>query len=128
MHCSVSSYIRHLKTECQASVHTIRSYENDLALYSSYLQETQGEAADPTAVDVVRLRRYSAWLTGRGDAPSTVARRLASLRSFFRFLRREGLVPVDPSTGLRNPKQPRRLPRLLRADQVIRLREAAPID
>jgi integrase/recombinase XerC len=106
----------------------LRSYEDDLALYSSYLVEVQGPAADPTAVDSVRLRRYSAWLTGRGYAPSTVARRLASLRSFFRFLRRQGLVTSDPSAGLRNPKQARRLPRLLRVDEVIRLLETVPRD
>ena len=128
MHHSVAAFMDHLRTERQASVHTLRSYEDDLALYSSYLAEVQGTAADPTAVDSVRLRRYSAWLTGRGYAPSTVARRLASLRSFFRFLRREGLVASDPSAGLRNPKQARRLPRLLRVDEVIRLLEGVPVD
>ena len=76
----------------------------------------------------MRLRRYSAWLTGQGFAASTVARRLASLRSFFRYLRRQGLVGSDPSVGLRNPKQPRRLPRLLRVDEVIRLLDAVPTD
>ena len=57
-----------------------------------------------------------------------MARRLASLRSFFRYLRRQGLVGSDPSVGLRNPKQARRLPRLLRVDEVIRLLDAVPID
>ena len=84
--------------------------------------------ADPSAVDPSRLRRYSAWLAGRGYAPSTIARRLASLRSFFRFLRREGLVAADPAAGLRNPKQAKRLPRLLRVDEVIRLLEAVPVE
>jgi integrase/recombinase XerC len=128
MHHSVAAFLDHLRAERQASVHTLRSYEDDLALYSSYLVEVQGPAADPTAVDSVRLRRYSAWLTGRGYAPSTVARRLASLRSFFRFLRRQGLVTSDPSAGLRNPKQARRLPRLLRVDEVIRLLETVPLE
>jgi integrase/recombinase XerC len=67
-------------------------------------------------------------LTGRSYAPSTVARSLASLRSFFRFLRRQGIVSGDPAAGLRNPKQPRRLPRLLRAEEVIRVLEAVPLD
>jgi integrase/recombinase XerC len=128
MHHSIDAFIAHLRTERQASTHTIRSYQDDLELYSSYLVEAQGESADPAGVDSLRLRRYSAWLAGRGYAPSTIARRLASLRSFFRFLRREGLVASDPSAGLRNPKQPRRLPRLLRVDEVIRLLEAVPIE
>ena len=80
MNDSVETFINHLRTERQASMHTVRSYEDDLALYSSYLAEFQGDQVDPTAADSVRLRRYSAWLSGRGYASSTVARRLASLR------------------------------------------------
>ena len=86
------------------------------------------KGADPRAVDPGRLRRYSAWLSGQGYAPSTVARRLASLRSYFRYLRREGVVESDPAAGLRNPKQARRLPRLLRVDEVIRLLDAVPTE
>jgi integrase/recombinase XerC len=128
VHHSIDSFLKHLGSQRQASAHTLRSYEDDLGLYSGYLKETVGEEADPTAVDAMRLRRYSAWLTSQGYAPSTVARRLASLRSFFRFLRQEGLVAADPSAGLRNPKQHRRLPRLLRIDEVIRLLDSVPID
>jgi integrase/recombinase XerC len=126
MHRSVDAFLAHLRTERQASSHTLRSYREDLELYSSYLAEVQGEDADPSAVDPTRLRRYSAWLAGRGYAPTTVARRLASLRSFFRFLRREGWVAADPAVGLRNPKQPKRLPRLLAVDEVIRLLDGIP--
>jgi integrase/recombinase XerC len=128
MHPSINAFIDHLKTERQASSHTIRSYEDDLELYSGYLAEAQDEVADPAAADPARLRRYSAWLASRGYAPSTIARRLASLRSFFRFLRREGLVAGDPAAGLRNPKQAKRLPRLLRIDEVIRLLDAVPLE
>jgi integrase/recombinase XerC len=124
----VSAFLTQLKIERQASGHTIRSYQHDLAMYCRYLSDVHGEGADPRAVDPVRLRRYSAWLTGQGFASSTVARRLASLRSFFRYLRREGLVGADPSVGLRNPKQARRLPRLLRIDEVIRLLDSVPTD
>jgi integrase/recombinase XerC len=128
MHECVSAFLDHLQMGRQASLHTVRSYEVDLGLYCRYLNEVQGEGADPAAVDSKRLRRYSAWLTGQGYAASTVARRLASLRSFFRYLRRQGLVGSDPSSGLRNPKQARRLPRLLRVDEVIRLLDMVPTD
>ncbi len=126
MHPSIGAYLEHLRTERRASSHTIRSYRDDLELYSGYLAEVQGEEADPSGVDGARLRRYSAWLAGRGYAPSTVARRLATLRSFFRFLRREGVVGADPAAGLRNPKQAKRLPRLLRVEEVIRLLDGVP--
>jgi integrase/recombinase XerC len=124
----VSAFLTQLEIERQASDHTLRSYEHDLGMYCRYLSEVYGEGADPSAVDPARLRRYSAWLTGQGFAASTVARRLASLRSFFRYLRRQGLVGSDPSAGLRNPKQARRLPRLLRVDEVIRLLDSVPMD
>jgi integrase/recombinase XerC len=128
MHRSINEFLDHLRVERQASTHTLRCYEDDFALYSAYLVEVRGEDTDPASVDSVRLRRYSAWLMGRGYAPSTVARRLASLRSYFRFLRRKGMVASDPSAGLRNPKQALRLPRLLRIDEVVRLLDTVPVD
>jgi integrase/recombinase XerC len=125
---SVRAFIEYLRIERRCSAHTIRSYEFDLGLYCRYLIEAQGDGADPAAVTAVRLRRYSAWLTGQGFAASTVARRLASLRSFFRYLRRKGLLASDPSASLRNPRQSRKLPRLLRVDDVIRLLDEVPSD
>jgi integrase/recombinase XerC len=68
------------------------------------------------------------WLAGRGYAPSTIARRLASLRSFYKYQRRQGQLTVDPSAPLRNPKQPQRLPRLLRVEDVIQLLDGIPTD
>ena len=125
---SVCAYLQHLRVERRGSAHTVRSYEHDLGMYSRYLREIFGEAASPAGADPARLRRYSAWLTGQGYSASTVARRLACLRSYFRFLRRTGALASDPSAGLRNPKQPRRLPRLLRVDEIIRLLDAIPGD
>ena len=110
MHASIQSFLRHLETERQASPHTLRSYRDDLDLFACYLSEVGGEGVDPTSVDARRLRSYLAWLGTRGYAASTVARRLASLRSFFRYQRRQGAVAADPAGGLRNPKQPKRLP------------------
>jgi integrase/recombinase XerC len=126
MHSTVTAFLDHLRTERNASAHTVRSYEDDLTQFWQFLVELQGEEADPSAADPKRLRRYSAWLNGRGYAATTIARRLACLRSFYRYQRRQGLVTADPSSGLRNPKQPRRLPRLLRVEDVIRFLDAIP--
>lgn len=124
----VTQFLTYLRIERRASLHTIRSYEHDLGLYCRYMSEAKGEGAELKAVDPARLRRYSVWLSGQGFAASTVARRLASLRSFFRYLRRQGLVGRDPAIGLRNPKQAQRLPRLLRVDEVIRLLDSVRTD
>lgn len=126
MHPSVNAFLNHMRAERNASVHTLRSYEEDLELFCRFLGESQGDGADPTLADAGRLRRYSSWLNGRGYAASTIARRLASLRSFYRYQRRQGVVPGDPAGGLRNPKQPQRLPQLLRVEDVIRLLDAIP--
>ncbi|APW60949.1 tyrosine recombinase XerC [Paludisphaera borealis] len=128
MRASVQSFLNHLRVERQSSAHTLRSYEDDLAVFERFLKDTFGDAMDPAALDAQRLRRYSAWLTGQGYAASTVARRLASLRSYFRFLRRSGDVQADPAAGLRNPKQPKRLPKLLRIEDVVQLLDAIPLD
>jgi integrase/recombinase XerC len=92
------------------------------------LKETFGDDADEAKIDARRLRRYSAWLAGQGYAASTVARRLASLRSYYRFLRRSGDVQSDPAAGLRNPKQPKRLPKLLRVEDVVRVLDSIPLE
>jgi len=126
MHPTVVAFLDYLKAERNASAHTIRSYEDDLGLFCAYLGGDQGGEVDPTTADSRRLRRYSAWLSGRGYASSTIARRLASLRSFYRFQRRQGVMTSDPAGGLRNPKQSQRLPKLLRVEDVIRLLDAIP--
>src|SRR3954467_10395088 len=89
MHAAISAFLDYLRVERNASPHTLRSYEDDLARFCEYLDETKGPGADPTAVDARRLRGYAAGLGGRGYAASTVARRLASLRTFFRYQRRQ---------------------------------------
>ncbi len=126
MHPTVTAFLDYLRVERNASIHTVRCYDDDLALFCRYLDEAQGKGADPSAADARRLRRYSAWLSSEKYAPSTIARRLASLRSFYRYQRRQGVVAADPAGGLRNPKQAQRLPRLLRVEEVIGLLDAIP--
>ncbi|MFO0892191.1 MAG: tyrosine recombinase XerC [Isosphaeraceae bacterium] len=124
----VERFLTSLKMEQQASAHTLRSYQDDLKTFCVYMKELKGEEIDPGVINAGVVRRYSAWLSSRGYAASTVARRLASLRSFFRHLRRQGLMDADPSAGLRNPRQPKRLPRLLTVEEVIRLLDSVPVD
>ncbi len=127
VHSTISQYLDHLRTERNSSNHTVRSYEADLTQYHHYLVTTVGEHADPTTTDSKRVRSYSAWLSGQNYAPSTVARRLACLRSFYRYLRRGGLMEADPVGGLRNPKQPKRLPKFMAIDTVITLLDSIPV-
>ncbi len=121
MHSSITAFLNHLKLERNSSPHTLRSYEEDLSRFTEFLVEDAGEDANPCEADHRRLRRYSVWLHSKGFAASTIARRLASLRTYYRYQRRQGAITADPAGGLRNPKQPKRLPRLLRVEEVIKI-------
>lgn len=125
-HATIEGFLRHLTEERRVSGHTARGYRNDLTVFQGFLGAVDGVPSDPRDADAKRLRRFSAWLASRGDSPGTVARRLACLRTFYKYLRRGGEVSSDPSAGLRNPRKPRRLPHPLRVDEVTRLLDGIP--
>jgi integrase/recombinase XerC len=122
---TMAEFVRSLSQERGLSEHTIRSYRADLRLFARHLSES-GQSTEPSEATVKQLRGFSAWLHRCEYAPSTVSRHLASLRSYFRYLRRSGVLGVDPAAGLRTPKQSRRLPRPLRLDEVESLLGSIP--
>lgn len=126
MHSAMMAFLEHLRGERLASPHTLRSYEGDLAVFCRYLEQSEPELRDPLDADAKQLRGFSAWLNSEGHAPSTVARRLACLRAFYKFLRRRNLIPSDPAAGLRNPRQTKRLPKQIGIEETIRFLEAIP--
>jgi site-specific recombinase XerD len=81
---------------------------------------------EPPAVDVRALRRYVAGLSAEGQAPSTVARKLASLRGLLAVQMASGARAENPADLLRSPKRPQRLPRVLKADEVAALLDRIP--
>ncbi|HEV8626584.1 MAG TPA: tyrosine recombinase [Acidimicrobiia bacterium] len=107
-----------------ASPHTRKAYESDLRQFVAWAE--RGAAAGPEAVDHLVLRRYLAYLTTRGMARTTIARKAAALRSFFGWLRRRGVVAVDPTRNLRAPKGDRRLPKVPKAAEVATLLDEVP--
>ena len=107
-----------------SSPHTRKAYENDLRQFVTWAE--RGGAAGPGAVDHLVLRRYLAYLTTRGMARPTIARKAAALRAFFGWLRRRGVVPVDPTRNLRAPKGDRRLPKVPKAAEVAALLDEGP--
>ena len=100
-----------------ASEHTRRSYKSTIAAYLDWLADRGADWRAPSRAD---LRAYLAHLGGRG-ARSSVAQRLAAIRSFHRYAAREGLAAGDPWGAIATPRLPRRLPRVLEVDQVERL-------
>jgi site-specific recombinase XerD len=109
-----------------SSPHTRAAYLNDIRQFAEWAG--RGAADDPAAVDRVVLRRYLAYLDTRGMARRTIARKAAALRSYFRYLRRSGLIPSDPARALSAPKGAARLPRVpRRADAAEFLDRLTPI-
>src|SRR5436190_18891652 len=98
-----------------AAEKTRRAYTIDLGQFARW---AGGRGLAPEAVGTRDLRRYAAALSEHGGAPSTVARKIASLRSFYRSLVEHGRVPQNPADLLTAPKRPRRLPRTLKPAQA----------
>jgi integrase/recombinase XerD len=103
-----------------ASEHTRRSYKSTITAYLDWLAARGADWRTPSRAD---LRAYLAHLGGR-CARSSVAQRLAAIRSFHRYAAREGLAAGDPWGAIATPRLPRRLPRVLEVDQVERLLSA----
>ncbi|GAA5209478.1 site-specific tyrosine recombinase XerD [Microbacterium kyungheense] len=122
---AVQSYLRHVSIERGLSENTVAAYRRDLAGYAMWLGE---QGVDDTAeVTPVMLASFVADRAA-GQPPmaaSSLARLQSSVRGLHRFLAREGIEPADPTSHLRPPKQPRRLPKALTIDQVSTLLEAA---
>jgi integrase/recombinase XerC len=123
---SIPRFLRYLKVERNCSDLTIKSYREDLELLLGYLTDSMGHVPRPSAITPLDLRTYVSALHEAGYAKSSVARRLASLRSYFRFAQREGLCDSNPAKPLRNPRRERKLPHFLNTRELGKLLSAPP--
>src|SRR5437763_1418463 len=97
---ALAEYLRHLGLEKNASAHTVKSYREDLTQALGFFRaRLNGQAAGPAALTTRLLRAWLAWLHEQGYARSTVARRLAAVRSWCRFLCRHGTRLTSRSVG-----------------------------
>lgn len=112
----IDKFMNYLKVEKNASAHTITNYTVDLDVFKDFLGDKEIET-----VDHLSLRRFLAELRAKNYAKRTVARKLASLRSFFRFLFREGHIKKNPITAILTPKLDRKLPLFLDTARIDRL-------
>lgn len=126
MQATVNGFLRHLRVERNASELTLKSYNEDFQSFYDYLQDRAGGIVGVQQVSTSLLRGYLAYLHECQYARTTIARRLACLRSFFRFTTREGLTDANPAKALRTPRVGRKLPHFLTSEQVARLLETPP--
>ena len=123
---AILRFLRYLKVERNASELTIKSYREDLTILHDYFVDTLGQAPALAAITPRDLRSYVAALHDAGYAATSIARRLASLRSFFKFAQREGLAESNPAKPLRNPRRQRKLPHFLTNEDIGKLLAAPP--
>jgi integrase/recombinase XerC len=120
---SIESYLSELGRQ-NASPHTIRNYRSDLAQFLEYFSRGADSGSVPPApgeFTTPLLREWLGSLYQQGLDALSIRRKLAALRSLFRFLRREGVVAQNLAKLLRTPKAPKRLPRVMTEEQTNRL-------
>ncbi len=115
----LARFAEYLEAERNASVHTIKNYKIDLRDFYAFIQNK------PIAsIDYLEIRRFLGILKEKNYQKSTISRKLACLRSFFKFLARENLLKVNPASGIQSPKRDKKLPSCLELKEVENLLDA----
>ena len=113
MKAALGDFLEHLRLNENASRHTVRAYDSDLSQFLTFLADRAGrKRADLTMADfdLLGIREFLADLHRRGITRASAARKLAAIRTFSRYLRREGLLESDPAALVGTPKREQRLP------------------
>jgi integrase/recombinase XerC len=120
MKAAIERYLFHLRNERNASPHTVRNYESDLKQFVAYLSPPGAELPALAGLDHHLIREYVGWLYDRQLGRASIGRKLATLRSFFRFCVREGKMASNPARLVPTPKLPRRLPEVPGTEEMNR--------
>jgi integrase/recombinase XerC len=122
----VTAYLEHLAKERDVSPHTVKAYGRDLADFVAYLERSYGaDAWSWQGVDRLAMRGFLGQLAKRGLGNRSIARTLAAVRSFYRWLHRNEIIDVNPARAVGSPKVEKRLPGYLNLAQTTRLFEMA---
>ena len=114
-------FLAMLANERGASEHTVRAYAREVRSFAEYLRETLGDGAKIRAVEHLHIRGYLAVLYERGLTKASAARALAAIRSWFKWLAKEGKVEQNPALLVSTPKLPKHLPRVPSVEEVNRV-------
>src|SRR3990170_7133161 len=127
----IQQYAEHLRNERNVSPHTLRNYLSDLAQFEKFLVEKElclggGKKVDVRKVDIYVVRAYLAALT-KDRKKSSIGRKLAALKGFFRYLVTAGQIETDPLLLIRSPKPEKPLPAFLSVDDAFPLLDGITI-
>ena len=115
----IERYVHYLQYERNASPHTIRNYRSDLQQFREYLAGDQPKTAvDIRSIDALRIRGFLAFLFEKEKKKTSIARKLAAVRAFYKFLRREGILAESPAAMVATPKLDKSLPRIMTEEEM----------
>jgi integrase/recombinase XerC len=120
----LKSFLQHLELNRNASIHTVRAYDSDLTQFLDALAASKSRKVSelkPTDIDSDGIRAFLGELHARGNSRASAARKLTAVRTFCRYLRREGLLQDDPSAIVGAPKQEKKLPAHLEIGEMEKL-------
>ncbi|HEV2349963.1 MAG TPA: tyrosine recombinase XerC [Terriglobia bacterium] len=115
----IEQFVRYLQYERNASAHTIRNYQSDLNQFRLFLAEGNPTVpVDVNSIDALRIRGFLAQLFSNEKKKTSIARKLAAVRAFFKFLSGEGLLNVNPASTVSTPKLDKTLPRIMTEEEM----------
>ena len=121
------SFLQYLLVEKNYSAHTLLAYRGDLEEFFCFVAEFNGRTVaslEPEAVDTIVMRRFLGHLKERGQSRNSVARKLAAVRSFYKYLDKEDIVEENPAKLISTPKKEKHLPRFLYYPEIEALLSA----
>src|SRR5712691_4836335 len=123
----LDQFLEHLRYERNVSSHTVRNYKSDLEQFLEYLAPAQKNCKrklpDIAEIDHLTIREWLSALHSAQKKKSSIARKLAALRTFFQFLVREGVVELNPAKLVSTPRLEKKLPNHLSVEDAIRFIE-----
>lgn len=124
----IQKFIDYQRYERNASAHTMRAYRADLEQFRAFLTPPKEETLPLRKVDHRVIREFIGWLYDRKRERASIARKLACLRSFFRFCLREKFVETNPARLVSSPKLPKRVPAVLTAEEMSNFLDHLPTE
>ena len=125
---SIDLFLDYLRVVKDSPANTVRSYQTDLNDFVAWLALETPSLPAPQEIDRTLIRGYLASLHGRELSRQTAARHLSALRTFFRWLLRDGRIEADPTQGMASPRREKRLPKYLQVDELANVLESPDVD
>ena len=114
----IERYINYLQYERNASPHTIRNYRSDLLQFRDHLAAGSSQPVTLKSIDALRIRGFLSFLFEKPEKKTSIARKLAAVRAFFKFLAREQMLRENPAATVSTPKLEKTLPRIMTEEEM----------